>query len=97
MKNAPLLIILAEIGLIGFIVFNIWAKIFVSKQYINPIDKESVAFNPTDKLKYFYEPRPGTTEGDLEGALIKAKYTIIRIPLTRDMTILSKRERIPTG
>lgn len=75
MKRTPLFIVVLELvaifALVGFIYIKLTAK-----SSVNPIDKDSIAFDKSGKLKYYYEPAISTTKGDLENPKIEAKYTI---------------------
>lgn len=79
MNKIILFLISVEIVFIIILILNITQKSknlpgFIS---INPIKKEIMAFTPTDKLKYFYKPKPNTTETDSAYWLTyKPEYTI---------------------
>lgn len=79
MNKIILFLISGEIVFIIILIFNITQKNknILGLTSINPIKKEAIVFTPTDKLKYFYEPKPNTTEADSAYWLIyKPEYTI---------------------
>lgn len=75
-QQAYILIVIIQILFIGFLVFTILKKYFLKKPAINPFKKEWLAFNQSNSLQYFYEPRPNTIDNVNDWVPYKGIYTI---------------------
>lgn len=68
-------LIIIQIIIIAFLVYTVYKKQknVLGTTSINFINKESVTFNPSENLRYFYEPKTGT---QYDTWIQKATYTI---------------------
>lgn len=73
------ILIFIQIVIIGFLGYNIYQKIkILIVNSVYPIERNRIILNPSDRLKYFYEPKPLTiiTKNDHEFPQFAPKYTI---------------------
>jgi hypothetical protein len=70
------LFLLVEATAVIYLVFSIYKKSSVNVISINPIKKSTLIFEPSEDLKYFYEPKPNTIERVNDWVPYKGTYTI---------------------